>query len=115
MHRWMALAAAVVTALVFGVGAAAAGGAYPCDSAGAAFKPAAVPVLAAQPFALGEVDLAAIGVSPTELAAVGLAGATATSAGDGPNMFIVDDNRLDCPNAQFTSIQAAVTAAGPGD
>jgi len=29
--------------------------------------------------------------------------------------LIVDDNMLDCPNAQYTSIQAAVTAAGPGD
>jgi hypothetical protein len=28
---------------------------------------------------------------------------------------IVDDNLLDCPDAQFTSIQAAVNAAAPGD
>ena len=29
--------------------------------------------------------------------------------------FRVDDDGADCPNADFTSIQAAVNAAGPGD
>jgi pectin methylesterase-like acyl-CoA thioesterase len=31
------------------------------------------------------------------------------------NVFVVDDDLADCPKADFTSIQAAVTAAGPGD
>jgi hypothetical protein len=53
-------------------------------------------------------------VPATELAGVGLAGAT-DSPGDGPNMWIVDDDHAQCPNAQFTSIQAAETAASPGD
>jgi hypothetical protein len=30
-------------------------------------------------------------------------------------MFIVDDDGAECPNAAFTSVQAAVAAAGPGD
>jgi nitrous oxidase accessory protein NosD len=30
-------------------------------------------------------------------------------------MLIVDDNGLDCPNFQYMTIQAAVTAANPGD
>jgi hypothetical protein len=67
------------------------------------------------PFALGEVDLAALGVAPSELADVGLAGAGTASAGDGPNMRIVDDDDADCPNAAYTSIQAAVADSGPGD
>jgi hypothetical protein len=33
---------------------------------------------------------------------------------DGRQLF-VDDNHAQCPNAQFVSIQAAVTAASPGD
>jgi parallel beta-helix repeat protein len=66
-------------------------------------------------FALGEVDLSTLGVSALDLASVGLSSAAASSSGDGPNMWIVDDNMADCPNAAFTSIQAAVTAAGPGD
>ena len=63
------------------------------------------------PFLLGEVDFSTLGVSPAELATVG---PQSSSSGDGPNMFIVDDNRAQCPNAAFTSIQAAVLASGPG-
>src|SRR5262249_12930889 len=29
--------------------------------------------------------------------------------------LVVDDDKLECPNAQFSSIQAAVDAASPGD
>jgi hypothetical protein len=63
-------------------------------------------------FGLGEVDLSTLGVNPIELLTVGPL-LTPTSTNDG--ILIVDDNMLDCPNAQFTSIQAAVTAANPGD
>jgi hypothetical protein len=72
-------------------------------------------ILATPLFLPGEVDLSTLGVSTAELSSVGLAGAAASSAGDGPNMFIVDDDHADCPNAQFTRIQDAVDAAGPGD
>ncbi|PYY25040.1 MAG: hypothetical protein DMG62_00090 [Acidobacteria bacterium] len=36
-----------------------------------------------------------------------------TAFADGPRPLVVDDDRLDCPNADFTSIQAAVDAAPP--
>ena len=63
------------------------------------------------PFLFGEVDLSSLGVSQAELATVG---PQSSSPGDGPNMFIVDDDGAQCPNAAFTSIQAAVLASGPG-
>ena len=83
------------------------------DSRGAVFG---VPdMIATMPFLLGEVDLSTLGVADSELAGVGLAGATNNSPGDGPNMFIVDDDAAECPNAAFSRIQDAVNAAGPGD
>jgi parallel beta-helix repeat protein len=62
-------------------------------------------------FGLGEVDLALLGVAPLELLGVGPS-ATPLSAGD-DNMLIVG-NPLTCPNAEFPTIQSAVTAAMPG-
>ena len=62
----------------------------------------------------GEVDLTTLGVPDTAFATVGPS-TTASSSGDGPNMYIVDNDRVQCPNAAFTSIQAAVNASGPGD
>jgi len=66
------------------------------------------------PFPLG-FDLSTLGVPLSDLTSVGLAGATAAFAGDGPNMFIVDDDGVQCPNAAYSTIQAAVTAAGTDD
>jgi hypothetical protein len=63
------------------------------------------------PFGLGEVDLSTLGVSSAELATVGPQ-ASASSAGD--HMLIVDNDGLDCPNAEYTTIQSAVDAATPG-
>jgi len=80
---------------------------------GSSSTPDVTTVLATPLFPLG-FDLTSLGVAPSELATAGLAGATATTAGDGPNMFIVDDDLADCPNAQFTTIQAAVDVAGGG-
>jgi hypothetical protein len=71
-------------------------------------------VMTAPLFLPGEVDPLTLGVPAADLAGVGLAGAT-QSPGDGPNMWIVDDDHAQCPNAQFSSIQAAVDAASPGD
>jgi parallel beta-helix repeat protein len=39
---------------------------------------------------------------------------TADRAPSGQHTLVVDDDRADCPRADFTSIQAAVTAAEPG-
>lgn len=58
------------------------------------------------------MNFATLGVSAAELSTVG---PEAGWSGDGPNMYIVDDDRAQCPNAPFTSIQAAVLASGPGD
>jgi hypothetical protein len=64
-------------------------------------------------FAPGEVDLSTLGVSATDLLSVGPRAALAPTSGSG--MRIVDDNHLDCPNAQYMTVQSAVTAANPGD
>ncbi len=41
-------------------------------------------------------------------------GTAAVSAAGGSKVLIVDDNRLDCPKAEYVTIQAAVIAAEPG-
>lgn len=46
------------------------------------------------------------------VAALTIAG---TAAADGGRKLVVDDDKAQCPDAQFTTIQAAVTAAQPGD
>ena len=40
--------------------------------------------------------------------------AVPVSAG-GPSTLVVDDDSVECPKAKFTTIQAAVDAASPGD
>jgi nitrous oxidase accessory protein NosD len=82
------------------------------------FDAAAIPlslpsaIVPTVPFLLGQVDLSSIGVADSELVTVGPAAASSTSSSP---MLIVDDDGANCPNAQFTSVQAAVTAAMPGD
>jgi parallel beta-helix repeat protein len=110
----VALPLASLAALALLVVGPVAAAPSPADSDPLTASGVTAPWALTSPFALGEVDLSALGVSAAELANVGVSSA-ASSSGDGPNMWIVDDNMLDCPNAAFTSIQAAVTAAGPGD
>ncbi|MGA9993989.1 MAG: right-handed parallel beta-helix repeat-containing protein [Pyrinomonadaceae bacterium] len=43
------------------------------------------------------------------------AGTLANGGGGGSTTRLVDDDKVQCPTAQFTSIQAAVSAAGSGD
>src|SRR5689334_25386726 len=57
-------------------------------------------------------DLTLFGVDPVELSTAGPTASSSSSSSG--SMLIVDDDHLDCPNAQFTTIQAAVTAAPPG-
>jgi hypothetical protein len=90
------------------------GPAYPAPSPadgptnGSSSQPA---VLQTALFALGEVNLSTLGVNSLELATVGpLLTPTATD----DHMLIVDDG-LDCPNAEYLTVQAAVNAASPGD
>lgn len=62
-------------------------------------------------FAVGEVDLSSLGASPTDL--LGL-GPTASTSDPGANLVVEPAGSDECPNAEFNSIQAAVTAATPG-
>src|ERR671936_1511030 len=59
-------------------------------------------------------DVAIAGIPDT---AVGIDSAAAVALPDPPpgTTLIVDDDHMQCPNATFTSINAAVTAAAPGD
>lgn len=109
MRRLFLFVLPLAAILVLGVGQATAG---PSPDNGSSSMSAAVgPVYITAPFAPGEVDLSTLGVSAADLLTVGPIPSLSTTPGN----LIVDDNMLDCPNAQFTSIQDAVTAAGPGD
>ena len=114
LRRLGALAAAAMAAVTVSAAAALA---QPTafDASGPAAASTPTTILATAPFALGSVDLSTLGVPLADLAGAGVAGAAPASAGDGPNMLVVDDNRADCPNAQFARIQEAVDAAGPND
>jgi hypothetical protein len=109
--------AVAATAAAFVTASASAGpGAFDSNQAAGTGAVALPAVLAAPPFLLGEIDLTTLGASSADLTGAGLAGAdTNKSEGDGQHQFVVDDDRAQCPDAQFTSIQAAVDAAGPGD
>jgi hypothetical protein len=110
-----AAAAALVAAFTLLVAPSALAGSQPFDAAGPLASQTDLGVALATPvFLPGEVDLSTLGVPQAELASVGTAGAQPSSAGAGPNMFIVDDDHAQCPNAQFSDIQSAVNAAPPG-
>jgi hypothetical protein len=102
--------ALLALAAVIAVAPAAAGTPSPADGpTGAVQLPAAA--LFTSLFALG-TDLTGVGVSAAELASVGPS-ATASSS-NGGTLLTVDDG-VDCPNADYPTIQAAVTAASAGD
>jgi nitrous oxidase accessory protein NosD len=110
-HRLLVLLIAPCLLLALAAGHASAGP-WPSDAAEgpAANLPDVMPTAL---FGLGEVDLSTLGVSDTDLLTVGpQLGLTASSDS---GMLIVDDDMLDCPNAQFTTIQSAVLVAMPGD
>ncbi len=102
---------ALVAAFALSAGTAVAGPS-PFDGGSSTAQPLGAPLFT-QLFALGEVDLSSLGVNPLELATVGPLLAPTVAA---DHMLIVDDfPGLDCPNAEYTSIQAAVDDATPGD
>lgn len=49
------------------------------------------------------------------LLAIALPAAAVGPVAAGPTTLVVDDDRQQCPNAAFTSITAAITAASPGE
>jgi parallel beta helix pectate lyase-like protein len=84
------------------------------DSGATHLPPVTFPVLPTLPFALGEVDLSSVGVTDEEVADAGLAGAdTAAPMMSSAQKLVVDDDLAQCPDADFTTIQAAVGAAPP--
>jgi hypothetical protein len=101
---------ALLACVLVAAAPATAGNPSPADGGSA---PATTPglTLFTSLFALG-VDVSTIGVSAAELATVGPTAANPDT--DGDNLLIVDDG-ADCPNAEYTTIQAAVTAADPYD
>ncbi len=102
-----------VAAAVLAIGAgAAADGLSPTNLPGPAEL---TPPLAVITQLLTGVDLTLIdeAVTDDELATAGCDD-TIPSMIDDPQMLIVDDDKVQCPNAQFTSINEAVTAALPG-
>ena len=104
------LAAVAAVAAVLAV-PAHAGAPSPTDVEAAAAGHALATILPTGLFALGEVDLALLGVSDAELADVGPT-ASPDPETDGDNLLIVDDG-ADCPNAEYPTIQSAVNAAPP--
>lgn len=107
-HRVMALAALTAAVAAFGTTNASADP-YDAQLAG---RPVSTSFVFAPLFLPGEVDVSLLGASEAELAT---AGPTASARpADGPGILIVDDDGADCPNAGYTSIQAAVTASGNG-
>ena len=70
-------------------------------------------LLAPQPTAAESLDTI---VGPgTDIVGIDDAAVSAMPASSSSGALFVDDDRTECPNAAFTSIQAAVNASGPGD
>jgi parallel beta-helix repeat protein len=118
IRRMLAAASAlalIMSATVSTVLAADHGRAQPFDGGAIPLNNAFPDVLKTLPFAIGEIDLSALGVSQTELASVGPAGAAAPETSEGPNTRTVDDDGNDCPNAPYQSIQQAVDDSNAGD
>src|SRR5207247_61986 len=110
--------AIVVGTLTLGAGQSSA---WRDNDTSRVIDPATLVVYLTQLLGLGETldafapdDPAIIGIPDT---AVGIDAAPTdtTTAGDPPGTLVVDDDMVQRPNAQYTTITAAVTAAMPGD
>jgi hypothetical protein len=109
--RRITLWATLVVVVALATASPSAAAPSPADGDTTAIGGPAGQIYITAPFALGEVDLSSLGVSPTDLLTVGPIPSSTTTPGN----LIVDNDLLDCPNAQFTTIQSAVNAAVPGD
>jgi len=69
--------------------------------------------LATDHFLPSDLDPTSLVVTDAEVADAGPS--TDEALVSQPATIVVDDDKVQCPNAQFTSIQAAVLAANPGD
>jgi parallel beta helix pectate lyase-like protein len=111
---WRVLTVVAVVASGFALATAQASARGPSPTggtvSGGAIDPANAVINLTQLFALGEVDISTLGVSDAELLTVG---PTSTASGGG-NLLIVGNDPARCPNADYPTIQSAVTAAQPG-
>jgi hypothetical protein len=110
MSKTLVPLAAALVVLALAAAPAAAAPASPYDAGPLGTAQPSVQILPTGLFGLG-FDLSSVGVDPSELTTAGPV--PSTSSPSSANMLTVDDG-LDCPNAQFSSIQDAVTAASPG-
>jgi hypothetical protein len=110
MSKTLVPLAAALVVLALAAAPAAAAPASPYDAGPLGTAQPSVQILPTGLFGLG-FDLSSVGVEPSELTTAGPV--ASTSSPSSANMLTVDDG-LDCPNAQFSSIQDAVTAASPG-
>jgi hypothetical protein len=110
MSKTLVPLAAALVVLALAAAPAAAAPASPYDAGPLGTAQPSVQILPTGLFGLG-FDLSSVGVDPSELTTAGPV--ASTSSPSSANMLTVDDG-LDCPNAQFSSIQDAVTAASPG-
>lgn len=102
----------VLACVLVAAAPAAAGNPSPADGGNVPARSSGITLFTSL-FALG-IDVGTIGVSAAELATVGPSAASAQPDSDGENLLVVDDG-ADCPNADYPTIQEAVTAADPGD
>ncbi|HEY7148275.1 MAG TPA: right-handed parallel beta-helix repeat-containing protein [Gaiellaceae bacterium] len=105
MKRLLVAAALAIAALAC-TAAPAVADPYDAQLQGREFNPQ---FLLTPLFLPGE-DLSDLGVSQAELATTGM---QSSEHADHDHNLIVDDDHAQCPNADFTSIQAAVNASGP--
>jgi parallel beta-helix repeat protein len=118
--RVLCIVVALVAVLILGPARASAWTKDSDSSVDTAMLSSIVTQLLAPDATLGDADTTAVGVGDVP---VGIDGSLATydastsSSSSSSNTFIVDNTPLngDCPNANYTTIQAAVTASGPGD
>lgn len=97
----------IVVGALFGASQALAGPS-PTDGPSSSAEPIGQ-IRVTLPFA-PTVDISGLGVSDSALRTVGIRSTTTVP----PSDLTVDNDLLDCPNAQFTTIQSAVNAAPPG-
>ena len=111
MLRRLILFAATVVAVLAMPSWASARAVSPYDADPISGPSAATQILLTDLFGL-DVDVSTIGVSDAELASVGPTPTVDPPSSD--NMLIVGNNPSTCPNTEYPTIQAAVTAASPG-
>jgi hypothetical protein len=111
--RLAILLAVATIGAALGATQAFAGSPAPVDGTanGSATNPANAAIYLTGLFAPGEVDPSTLGVSLTDLLGVG---PTASTSDPGGTLIVAPVGSTDCPNAQYHTIQSAVTAAPAG-